>query len=80
MRVIVSTDKCIASGTCVLTCPQVFTQQESDGVVHVFNAHPSLELMKKVRAVVDNCPAQVFTIEDEENTSELTLVEDDQEV
>jgi ferredoxin len=80
MRVIVSTDKCIASGTCVLTCPQVFTQRESDGVVHVLNVHPSLEFMQKIREAVNNCPAQVFSIEDEENTSELTLVEEDQEV
>jgi ferredoxin len=80
MRVIAFTDKCIASGSCVLACPQVFTQRESDGVVDVLNGHPPLELLKKVKQAVGLCPAQVFTIEDEENTTELTVVVDDREL
>jgi ferredoxin len=77
MRVIVSTDKCIASGTCVLTCPQVFTQRESDGVVHALDTRPSLAFMQKIKEAVANCPAEVFTLEDEENTSEIHLIEEE---
>ena len=76
MRIIVSTDKCIASGSCVLTNPQIFTQRESDGVVHVLNMHPSLSMLQKMREVVGSCPAQAFSIEDEENTTEITVVEE----
>ena len=36
--------------------------------------------MKKVKQAVGLCPAQVFTIEDEENTTELTVVVDDREL
>jgi ferredoxin len=80
MRVIAFTDKCIASGSCVLACPEVFTQRDSDGVVDVLDERPSLELMKKVQQAVGLCPAQVFTIEDEENITELTVVVDDREL
>ncbi|HEY7418410.1 MAG TPA: ferredoxin [Ktedonobacteraceae bacterium] len=80
MRVIAQTQKCIASGTCVMTCPQVFDQRNEDGVVHVMNEHPSLDLLTRVRQVVDLCPAQAFRLEDEDKTGELIIVEDDSTV
>lgn len=76
MRVIASTDKCIASGSCVLASPQVFGQREEDGVVHILDEHPSLALLNCVRQAVELCPALVFRIEDEEQTTELTIVEE----
>lgn len=80
MRVIAQTQKCIASGTCVLTCPQIFEQRDEDGVVHVVDEHPSLDLLTRVKQVIDLCPAQVFRLEDEDQTEELTIVEDDSAV
>lgn len=76
MRVIAQTHKCIASGTCALTCPQVFGQRDEDGVVHVLDEHPPLELLTRVKQVVDLCPAVVFSIEDEDEITDLTIVED----
>jgi hypothetical protein len=64
----------------VLSCSEVFEQRDSDGTVHVLNERPDLRLLDKVRRAVDLCPAQVFTIEDEANTSELVVVENDEEV
>jgi ferredoxin len=78
MRVIAYTQKCIASGNCVLTCSNVFEQRDSDGTVYVLNERPALTLLKKVRQAADLCPGQVFTIEDEANESELIVVENDQ--
>jgi ferredoxin len=80
MRVIVSTHKCIASGSCVLACPQVFEQRDEDGVVHIVNEHLSLDLLNRVRQAVELCPALVFHIEDEEQTAELTIVEDPSDI
>ncbi len=80
MRVIASTRKCIAGGNCVLSCSDVFEQRDSDGTVHVLNERPALALLAKVRQAVDLCPAQVFTLEDEANATELVVVEDDREV
>ncbi len=76
MRVIASTDKCIASGSCVLASPQVFGQRDEDGVVHILHEHPPLALLNRVRQAVELCPAGVFHIEDEEQTTELTIVEE----
>jgi ferredoxin len=80
MRVVVASYKCIASGTCALTCPEVFDQRNEDGVVRIVNEHPPLALLERVRRAVDLCPSLVFRIEDEEQTDSLTLVEEPEEV
>jgi ferredoxin len=77
MRVTVSREKCIASGMCVLTCSQLFAQSENDGSVEVLTNHPAIMLIDRVKEVVSNCPAQVFRIEDAENTSELLIESED---
>lgn len=79
MRVIVSQIKCIASGSCSMICPEVFGPRKSDGVVHVLNEHPALHLIAQIQKAADMCPASVFTIEDEQNTSELVIVEESDE-
>lgn len=77
MRVLVSSDKCVASGMCVLASPTVFTQSDADGTVEILDGHPAATLAAKVREAVYNCPAQVFSIEDEDNTSEIIVVHED---
>ena len=49
MKVTTLTNRCIASGACVLAASQVFTQRESDGVVELLQERPSLDLLKQVR-------------------------------
>jgi ferredoxin len=79
MRVTAFTNRCIASGSCVLVCSQVFSQHESDGVVEVLQEHPPLTLLEKVRQAVNACPSLALEAEDEENTSELTITTNDQD-
>ncbi len=79
MKVIALTNRCIASGSCVLTCSQVFSQRESDGVVELLQEHPPLDLLKKVQQAVSACPAQVFVVEEEDNLSELSLTTNDED-
>ena len=79
MKVIALTNRCIASGSCVLTCSQVFSQRESDGVVELLQEHPPLDLLKKVQQAVYACPAQVFVVEEEDNLSELSLTTNDED-
>jgi ferredoxin len=76
MKVIVSTDKCIGSGMCVLACPQIFTQSDVDGTVEVLDKRPALTLVNRVRGAVEGCPAQIFRLEDEDNTTELVFEEE----
>jgi ferredoxin len=80
MKVTALTNRCIASGACVLACSQVFDQRESDGVVKILQEHPSLDLLKKVQNAAAACPSQVFVVEEEEDHSELTLSTNDEDM
>ena len=63
MKVIVHTDHCIASGACVLECPQVF-QQDDTGLVVVLDDEPAPELHDAVRRAMAACPAAVIELSD----------------
>jgi ferredoxin len=75
MRIIVDTDKCIGSGNCVLACQEIFAQSEDNGLIHVLNTHPSLTLLPHIKQAIQDCPALVFRLEDEQEISSLTIVE-----
>jgi ferredoxin len=80
MKVIAFRNRCIASGACVLTCSQAFSQRESDGTVEILQEHPSLDLLQQVQQAVAACPSQVFVVEEEEDLSQLTLTTNDEEM
>jgi ferredoxin len=80
MKVIALTDRCIASGACILAASQVFSQRESDGVVELLQECPSLDQLQKVQQAVAACPSQVFVVEEEDDRSELTLTINDEEI
>ena len=80
MKVTALTNRCIASGACVLAASQVFTQRESDGVVEILQERPSLDQLQKVQQAVAACPSQVFVVEEEDDLSQLTLSINDQEM
>ena len=61
MKVIVHSDHCIASGACVLDCPEVF-QQDDSGLVVVVQEEPPEELHDAVRRAMAACPAAVIEI------------------
>ena len=60
MRVVVDQDRCIASGLCMVACPEVFDQDEY-GIVVVLDEHPPTELREKVQEAVGSCPAAVIS-------------------
>jgi ferredoxin len=62
VRVEVDGDKCIASGSCVLECPEVFGQ-DADGIVLLLDEQPSEHLHDAVQAAADSCPAMCIAIE-----------------
>jgi ferredoxin len=64
MRVTVDQNKCIASGQCVLTAPDVFDQREEDGIVVLLNPTPLAEWAEDVRHAAALCPSRAITIED----------------
>ncbi len=64
MKIVVDKDKCIASGQCVLTAPDVFDQRDEDGVVVLLDADPPAELAVDVEQAAIVCPALAITVED----------------
>ncbi|MEU5304305.1 ferredoxin [Streptomyces noursei] len=66
MKVIVDQNKCVASGQCVLTAPEVFDQREEDGIVVLLAENPPEGLVDDVRQAVALCPAQAIWLEEQE--------------
>jgi ferredoxin len=64
MKVIVDQEKCVASGQCVLSAPDVFDQRESDGIVILLTENPDTASDAMVREAAAICPALAIQIED----------------
>jgi ferredoxin len=64
MRVNVDQDKCISSGQCVLSTPEVFDQRDSDGVVVLVTETPPAEHHEDVRQAARMCPALAITVDE----------------
>ncbi len=63
MRIQADRDVCIGSGTCALTCSDVF-DQEDNGTVIVLQEEPPAALEDTVRAAVSACPTLALRIEE----------------
>lgn len=67
MKVSIDQSKCIACGSCVAVCPEVFEMKE-DGTVDVKDEWKGkeipVELQEKVREAHDVCPATAIVIEE----------------
>jgi ferredoxin len=64
MKVTVDRDKCIASGQCVLTAPDVFDQDDEEGTVVLLQPHPPAERLADMRQAAALCPALAITVEE----------------
>lgn len=62
MRVTIERSRCIAAGQCVLKSPEVFDQNEEDGIVVLLNANPPAELAESVRTAARLCPAEAIKV------------------
>jgi ferredoxin len=62
MKVITHTERCIASGACVLASPNVFDQDE-DGIVVVLDDSPGEADQDATREAARACPAMVIDLE-----------------
>jgi ferredoxin len=64
MKVTVDTDKCCASGNCVVLAPDVFDQRDSDGVVVLLTDTPPEDARGAVREAADVCPAACILLDE----------------
>jgi len=63
MKVTIDAEVCIASGACVLACPEVF-QQDDEGLVMLVQDEPGTELHEAVLEAMAACPAAVIQVEE----------------
>jgi ferredoxin len=64
MRIRIDRDKCCGAGQCVLAAPDVFDQDENDGIVVLLDPAPPAELHEAVREAANICPAQVIEVDE----------------
>ncbi|WP_431928317.1 ferredoxin [Micromonospora wenchangensis] len=62
-RVTVDRDRCCGAGNCVLTAPEVFDQDDTDGLVLLREPTPGATLFDRVRRAADLCPAGAIRID-----------------
>ena len=65
MRIEINRSKCIAAGQCVLKAPQVFDQDEQDGIVILRTENPAPELKDSARLAARVCPSEAITIRED---------------
>ncbi|MDH6128106.1 ferredoxin [Kitasatospora sp. GP82] len=64
MRVTLDQDKCCGAGTCVLSAPDVF-DQDDDGIAILLDPTPPAHLAAGVRDAATRCPAAAIRLEAE---------------
>ncbi|MEE1755246.1 ferredoxin [Streptomyces sp. SP18CS02] len=62
MDVRVDRDRCIGAGMCALTAPQVFDQDDDEGLVVLLDTRPPREQHAAVRIVTGVCPASAVSV------------------
>jgi ferredoxin len=64
MKVIIDQEKCVASGQCVLSAPDVFDQREEDGIVILLDETPPEDISGEVNEAAAICPARAILVKD----------------
>lgn len=62
MKVAADKHKCVGAGTCVVVAPDVFDQDDADGIVVLLEDQPGEDRRAAVTEAVDFCPAQALMI------------------
>ncbi|MGW0202908.1 ferredoxin [Nonomuraea sp. NPDC003201] len=65
MKIIVDEAKCCGAGQCVLIAPDVFDQNEDDGIVILLEAEPAADRHAAVREAAAVCPAAAIRVDED---------------
>ncbi|MEY9929285.1 ferredoxin [Catenulispora sp. GP43] len=66
MRVQADRTKCMGAGMCALNAPEVFDQDEEEGLVVVLDAEPPAQRRFAVRDAAQLCPASAISLVEDE--------------
>ncbi|MFF2658276.1 ferredoxin [Kitasatospora sp. NPDC058032] len=72
MQVNVDRDRCCSSGQCVMTAPEVFEQDERDGLVNVRPAALPAAFLADVRLAADLCPGGAISVTETDTRTDTT--------
>lgn len=64
MRVTADRGVCIGAGMCALTVPEVFDQDEEEGLVWLLAPDPDAALHESVREAARLCPSGALRVEE----------------
>ena len=64
MRIIADKDRCIGSGQCALTAPDLF-DSDDDGLVDVLDAEPDPSRLAAAREAVALCPSRALRLRED---------------
>lgn len=62
LTVVVDKDRCLGSGNCMFTAPDVFDQSEDDGTVILLATHPEGALSEAVNQAARSCPGKAIKV------------------
>ncbi|WP_326685984.1 ferredoxin [Streptomyces sp. NBC_01795] len=62
LRVRADREACCGAGQCVLEAPEIFQQDEEDGLVRLLSATPPVRLRSQAETAADLCPARALTV------------------
>lgn len=63
MKIVSDPGRCVASGHCVVSCPEVFAQDD-EGIVVILEESPPESLLEKIDEAITACPAACIWRED----------------
>ncbi len=64
MRIVIERDRCVGAGMCVAAAPEIFDQDEDNGLVDLLSEVPPARLHAAARDAADICPARAIRIAD----------------
>jgi ferredoxin len=64
LHVVVDHEKCCGAGQCVLVAPEVFDQNDDDGIVVLLEADPGDDQRGPVTEAAQVCPGAAITLEE----------------
>ncbi len=70
MRVTADTRKCLGTGNCALSAPEVFDQDDDEGTVVLLNSQPPSKLHSAVRRAVQLCPSRALQLAEDTEPAE----------
>jgi ferredoxin len=64
MKVVIDRARCVGAGQCVRVAPDVFDQDENEGLVVLVDAVPPADVVEYARKAALLCPAQAIRIDE----------------